>query len=700
MLMQRHDDVVAGVIESYKGRKIKSTGDGVMAEFPDSLLAVRAAMEAQRLLLKKNQEMDEKDRIQLRVGINYGEVFRKGEDVSGDSVNVASRVCGQCEPAQILISRSVYEMVEKEEDIRCTLWRRAELKGKKHKEDLFEVVWAESRVYSAIRQDVTQLVERGQLVTRAMKIPTAHPDAPPMIGAVFASRYEIKTELGGGGMGIVYKALDQETGDEVAVKVLRPEVAADAVSLERFKNELRVARKITHRNVCRVYEFARVGPLAYITMELVEGQTLKDLLDEQGPPPWDEAVHIGVELCDGLAEVHRQSAVHRDLKPANVMLHGNMEVKLMDFGIAGFGNTGLTMPGLAMGTPRYMAPEQVQGFPVDSRTDVYSFGLCLYEMMTGKPVFAAESPIEVAMKQVQEAPVPPSRHNSQIPDAVEKVILRCLEKDPNTRYRTAAEVRKELIMATARDAAAAQTPVIGTPVPAREPAQTKVNPVDGLAYVWIAPGTFEMGASSDDPEVTECELPRHQVTLTKGFWMSETPITIGVYRAFAKATGRVMPAEYILLWRDDCPITGITWPEAQAYCEWAGGRLPTEAEWEYAARAGCAAPRYGEPAKIAWFQVDPPSTRPVRRKEPNNFGLYDVLGNVWEWCADWFAEYSPVPQTDPQGPAEGKYKIVRGGSWDDHRAQSRLSNRSWYQPDSRAKQRGFRCVLDAIPSQA
>jgi formylglycine-generating enzyme required for sulfatase activity len=188
----------------------------------------------------------------------------------------------------------------------------------------------------------------------------------------------------------------------------------------------------------------------------------------------------------------------------------------------------------------------------------------------------------------------------------------------------------------------------------------------------------------------------HRVSIKSGFWIGETPVTIGAYKRFAIATKCHLPKGLSPAWNDECPIVGVTWEEAAAFCTWAGGRLPTEAEWEYAARAGSRGARYGDPDKIAWFSVTPPGPKPVRGKLPNAWGLYDMLGNVWEWCEDWFSEYSEDPQTDPCGPETGVYKIVRGGSWDDQRSQSRLSNRSWQLPEIGSTQRGFRCVVESM----
>lgn len=692
ILMQRHDDVVLAAIAEFGGRRIKSTGDGVLAEFPDSVRAARAAIAMQRRLFEKNDQMAEPERIQLRIGINYGEVFRKSQDVSGDAVNVASRVCGQCEPAQILVPKVVHDKLALEPDIRSPLFRKAVLKGKKEPEDLFEIVWTESGVYSNLRKELTQQVKKGQLITREIKSFGSEGDSS-IEGSTFAGRYEIGAELGGGGMGVVYRAKDIETGDIVALKVLRPEVAGDQVSMERFKNELRVARKITHRNVCRVYEFGRSSGTAYISMELVDGQTLRNLMEMVEPIPLAEEVRIVTDLCQGLAEVHRQGAVHRDLKPSNVMINTQQEIKLMDFGIAAYGNTGLTATGVAMGTPGFMAPEQLDGRPVDARTDVYSFGLLMYELFTGTPAFTGDSALTVALRQLQEAPVPPRTRQPGIPKDVERIILVCLEKDPARRYNSAAELHEDLLASSTdgkRRPSTGETPIL------QEHVEPRINPIDSQTYVWIPAGGFSMGGSVADHEARENERPLHRVSIRSGFWIGQTPVTVGAYKRFAAATCRNLPQGLSPNWSDDCPVVSVTWEEAVDYCMWAGGRLPTEAEWEYAARAGSRGARYGEPDKIAWFNVSVPGPKPVRGKAPNAWGLYDMLGNVWEWCEDWFSDYADQAQSDPCGPEEGAYKVVRGGSWDDQRIHSRLSSRSSYGPGSSSKARGFRCVVESM----
>jgi formylglycine-generating enzyme required for sulfatase activity len=479
--------------------------------------------------------------------------------------------------------------------------------------------------------------------------------------------------------------------------------------MERFKNELRVARRITHPKVCRVHEFGRASGTAFISMELVEGHNLHEIQDMQlrmdpstkGCLAVSDCLRIALDLCDGLGEVHRQGAVHRDLKPSNVMLTSEDDVKLMDFGISGFGNTGLTATGVAMGTPRYMAPEQVAQKPVDPRTDIYSFGLTLFEMLTGRPAFDGDTMLAVAMKQLHADPPSPRQLQPAIPVEVEQLILKCLQKDPLRRYRSMADIAEDLrkiVGLPSGSTASFRAPESRAEGPhVVQPGEVQVNPRDGQNFAWIPPGDFFRGGSPKDPEASISETPRHPVTITGGFWIGQTPVTIGAYKRFAAETKTAMPTDLMPAWNDQCPIVGVNWNQAAAYCKWAGGRLLTDAEWEYAARAGYQGPRYGDPNRIAWFRVSPPGPRPVRGKDPNAWGLYDTLGNVWEWCADWFSEYQAEPLTDPKGPPAGEFKIIRGGSWDDHPRVARLSVRSWQGPEYRGQSCGFRCALDSLP---
>src|SRR5580658_4134536 len=278
----------------------------------------------------------------------------------------------------------------------------------------------------------------------ALSSAAANPSLSPTAIAALGARYEILGEAGHGSMGNVYKARDRETGETVALKLLKPEIASDQAMMDRFKNELLFARKITHKNVCRVYEFNRVGGVAYTSMEFVEGESLRSVLNRFGALTQKKAKDLALQICSGLKEAHAQGIVHRDLKPENVMIDGSGNLKIMDFGIARSMEAVTRQTGAMVGTPAYMAPEQAAGKPVDYRTDIYSLGLMLYEMFTGTPAFSADNSIAVALKQIREEPPAPHEIEPNIPVAIERAILKCLEKDPARRFQSIAQLESNL----------------------------------------------------------------------------------------------------------------------------------------------------------------------------------------------------------------------------------------------------------------
>jgi len=264
-------------------------------------------------------------------------------------------------------------------------------------------------------------------------------------GATFAGRYQVIEELGHGGMGRVYKVHDTELNEKVALKLLRPEMAADAATVERFRNELKSARQIAHKNVCRMFDIGRAEGAPYITMEYVHGEDLKRLIRKVGQMPAGRTVAIARQVAEGLAEAHARGIVHRDLKPHNIMVDETGNVHIMDFGIArSLEKKGLTGVGVTVGTPEYMSPEQVEGKPVDARSDIYSLGIILFEMMTGRVPFEGDTPFTVGVKHKSETPRDPRDLNPQIPEDLARLILRSLEKDKEKRFQTAGELIAEL----------------------------------------------------------------------------------------------------------------------------------------------------------------------------------------------------------------------------------------------------------------
>jgi serine/threonine protein kinase/Flp pilus assembly protein TadD len=264
-------------------------------------------------------------------------------------------------------------------------------------------------------------------------------------GSTFAGRYQVIEELGHGGMGKVYKVFDTRIKEKVALKLIKHEVASDKETIERFNNELRLARKIRQKNVCGMFDLGEAEGSYFITMEYVQGEDLKSMIRMAAGLTVGAVLSIGKQVCEGLIEAHSLGVVHRDLKPQNIMIDKGGNAKIMDFGIArSVREKGITGPSVLIGTPEYMSPEQAEAKEVDQQSDIYSLGIILYEMATGRVPFEGETALSIAMKHTGEIPKNPKQFNPNIPDSLSGVILRCLEKDKAGRYQTAAELKSDL----------------------------------------------------------------------------------------------------------------------------------------------------------------------------------------------------------------------------------------------------------------
>lgn len=273
----------------------------------------------------------------------------------------------------------------------------------------------------------------------------------PQVGSLFAGRYEIQSVLGKGGMGIVYKAHDLDLDDLVAIKTLRTEaLSADPTLLDRFKQEIRLARKITHPNILRTHDLGEANGLRYLSMEFVKGITLKHLIDQEELLPTPVALRIAKQMCAGLAAAHEVGVIHRDIKPQNIILEPAGSLKIMDFGIARLTEErGMTARGAVVGTPDYMSPEQGRGLALDFRSDIYSTGVVLYEIFTGSLPFEGDTPLAVVLKHAQEKPPSPQAKNPRIDPKIAAIILKCMQKDPAHRYQTVNELYEALTRVTA-----------------------------------------------------------------------------------------------------------------------------------------------------------------------------------------------------------------------------------------------------------
>ena len=263
---------------------------------------------------------------------------------------------------------------------------------------------------------------------------------------VLANRYELGAEVGRGGMARVYLARDRLLERTVAVKVLSDLDAHDATAIERFRREAQAAARLNHPNIVAVYDWGEEDDTAFIVMEYVDGQTLREVINHYGRLTEMEAAHVTADIADALAFAHRNGVVHRDVKPGNVLITPDGQVKVTDFGIARADSSeALTKTGAVMGTATYFSPEQAQGHGLDGRSDVYSLGVVLYEMVTGEAPFTADSPVSVAYKHVREEPDPPSARVPTISGAMDRLVLTAMAKDVAARYQTADELRADLL---------------------------------------------------------------------------------------------------------------------------------------------------------------------------------------------------------------------------------------------------------------
>ncbi len=265
-------------------------------------------------------------------------------------------------------------------------------------------------------------------------------------GQRFANRYEVLGTIGEGGMGMVYRAKDLELEEEVAIKTLRPELVADATVLERFKSEIRLARRISHRNVVRIHDFGESAGIDFLTMEYVEGITVRELIDERGRLEISSTLALARQLAASLEVAHEQGVIHRDIKPQNLLVDGEGVLKVMDFGIARLTerSSGLTEVGLVVGTPAYMSPEQMLAEDIDARSDLYAAGVVLYECLTGRLPFDAVTPVAMIAKVLSQTPEPPNAVASDVPPALSSLVMQLMAKDKNERVQTATALAAQL----------------------------------------------------------------------------------------------------------------------------------------------------------------------------------------------------------------------------------------------------------------
>jgi formylglycine-generating enzyme required for sulfatase activity len=574
-------------------------------------------------------------------------------------------------------------------------------------------------------------------------VPKTRDEAPPLSGSdlVAASQsaepglaslfghYQILRTLGRGGMGVVYLALDTKLERRVALKVPHRKHAQDPGNRKRFLREARAAAKFQHPNFCPIFEIGEIDGQPYLTMAFIEGGTLASKL-ERGQP-WDqrkaaEAVRV---VALALAKAHREGIVHRDLKPSNIMIDDQGGLVIMDFGLArrfeGADPT-LTAAGAVLGTPSYMPPEQAEGHSarVGPRSDVYSLGVILYELISGRRPFEG-SVVRVLAMILTAEPATPSTHHPGVDPVLESICLKAMAKAIEDRYPSMEEFAQALdgfLKAPAPVAPPAPPPstpektAVKPAIIPPKPDETLITSSIGMRLKLIPAGRFFMGSRDGDAQAYGDEKPGHDVRLG-AFYLGETEVTQGQYRAVAGES----PSHF--KGSDDLPVERVSWRDAVRFCnalsqreglspyyriegeavsvpDWKGSgyRLPTEAEWEYACRAGpggvgafCFGDDVGQLGRYAWYGTNSDGkTHPVGQKLANAFGLYDMHGNVLEWCWDGYARYDAKPAVDPVGPLKAALRVIRGGSWRNNPRDCRSANRNRSAPVYRLSDLGFR----------
>ncbi len=646
-------------------------------------------------------------------------------------------------------------------------------------------------------------------------------------------RYHILEQLGEGGMATVYKAYDTRLERDVAVKVIRrgafPPDQLERI-LKRFEREAKALGRLTHPNIVPVIDYGEHEGSPYLVMPYLPGGTLKQRLGK--PKPWKKAVKLLIPVAEALEYAHSQGIVHRDIKPANILLMEQEQPMLTDFGIAKLleaeeGNT-LTATGVGIGTPEYMSPEQWTGHAT-AQSDIYSLGVVLFEMLTGVKPYTADTPPAIMLKQATEPLPRPTRLITDLPEGVEKVLLKAMAKAPEDRYAsmsaftaalegllsdspqvegtgeageqpvsdtdTMATLEQDAPGATVLQQGEEKTPqpkkpagwespppppqvkkkawlpwalggggllgfcilaailiavlyfkdqpanqaspsiastissesvvVLPTTAPTTSPTvghatvypktprldvgSTWTRPADGMVMVYVPEGEFTMGSTGREPD----EAPPHTVYLDN-YWIDQTEVTNALYSRCVSAGGCNPPYDFSSYSRSsyyenssyrDFPVIWVSWNDATAYCEWADARLPSEAEWEKAARGidSSLYPWGNAPADCNLSNFGGPTGCIGDTSEVGSFpagasvyGALDLAGNVWEWVTDWYDAY---PGGD-RGESEDygtTVRVMRGGSWAADAEHARSAFRNWGDPALSSRALGFRCSRSTSP---
>lgn len=496
-----------------------------------------------------------------------------------------------------------------------------------------------------------------------------------------ADRYVIEQAIGRGGMGVVYRAHDTLVDEPVALKFMLPQLLSTEKGQKMFIAEAQIARRLRHDNIVAVHDVSWTNEgILYLSMEFLEGKPLRSLLRHHRVERRYIDIRVAVSFTSqilGALELAHQTVIHRDIKPENVLVLANERVKVLDFGLAKAvqeellrAEEGAAPTGRVVGTLAYAAPEQKRRQPVDLRADIFAVGLLFSEMLT--------------LRTPMDEPVRVEKARKDLSPSLVKVLQKALHEDRERRWQSAKEFRVAL------DEAFSESYKRATSIQILAPKGGKQASTENMVH--LAGGSFQMGNNEGRDEG-----PEHEV-LVAPFWIDIYPVTVGEFQKYLEETGATAPK----FWRDPSfngplqPVVGVSWEQANAYAQWAGKQLPTEEQWEFAARGK-------DNRRYPWGNLPPSSrmcnyndfigaTTMVSMHEEGRTpeGIYDLAGNVYEWLAD---PYLPYAAKRGNTPGDEPRRAARGGAFDSKASALTSTARAGLFPETQANNLGFRCVV-------
>jgi len=528
----------------------------------------------------------------------------------------------------------------------------------------------------------------------ATSLQISTPSGPLQKGTILENRYKVIELIKAGGMGAVYKALDIKFDSICAIKELLPPYGAtpqqEAQSAEWFKREAKLLNTLHHTNLPKVSDYFVNYGRYYLVMTFVEGEDLEIILARDGKPelPAEKVVEWVTDVLQVLEYIHNQKPpiVYRDIKPGNIMIHKDGKAMLIDFGIARVVQESSQTKKTAIGTQGYAPPEQCRG-QVEPRSDLYALGATMHHLLTGI------EPLPFRFEPLRKI-------NFKISTELENIVMTALKDNLHERFSSAKEMKEALVNLSI------PLQIKAKPQPVIMPSQINqiVPPTKDLyraspiqksfiepEMVYINGGTFKMGSNNGNSN----EKPIHSVTVGS-FYMGKYEVTNREFCLFDSSHNNH---------RDNLPVVEVSWDDVAGYCRWLSAktgknyRLPTESEWEYACRAESNTEYYwgnNMDGNYCWYSDNSGShVHPVGEKIPNKFGLYDMSGNVWEWCSDLYGDYPFGSVTNPTGPKSGSLRVIRGGGWVSYASICRSAFRSGSSLGSRNGGIGFRLLRSA-----